>query len=262
VTTETGRSKVPERITAFFWIIKILTTATGESTSDYLVYHVNPYLAVVVGFVAFAIAIAIQFRARTYQPWIYWSAVLMVAVFGTMAADVVHIEFGVPYFASTAAFAFALAVVFAAWHASEKTLSIHSIFTRRRELFYWAAVLATFALGTATGDLTAYTVGLGFLASGLIFAVAFALPAIAYRFFGLNSVIAFWIAYVLTRPLGASFADWLGKSRHAHGLGFGDGAVSFVLIVVIIGFVAYVSVTRNDRSKPRSPRAGAQLQYD
>jgi uncharacterized membrane-anchored protein len=132
--------------------------------------------------------------------------------------------------------------------ASERTLSIHSIYTRKRELFYWAAVLATFAMGTATGDLTAYTANLGFLDSGVLFAALFALPALAYRFFNLNAIVAFWIAYVLTRPLGASFADWLGKSRRAGGVQFGDGPVTAVLFVAIVGCVAYVARTRNDRA--------------
>ena len=140
-------SKVPE-ITVYFWIIKILTTAMGEATSDYMVHRLNPYLAVGFGFVAFAVAMALQFKAPSYVPWVYWLAVLMVAVFGTMAADVLHVEFGVPYLVSSLVFAVGLAVVFGAWYRSEGTLSIHSIYTRRRETFYWAAVLATFAMGT------------------------------------------------------------------------------------------------------------------
>ena len=249
--------KVPARITAWFWSIKILTTAMGESTSDYLVHHFNPYLAVIGGFVAFVVAMALQLRVNRYQPWIYWLAVLMVAVFGTMTADVMHIQFGIPYAASAAGLAVVLAIVFTTWQRVEGTLSIHSIYTMRRELFYWAAVLATFAMGTATGDLTAYTVKLGFLSSGFLFAALFALPALAYRFFRVSAILAFWVAYILTRPLGASFADWLGKSRHAGGVGFGDGPVSFVLFVLIVASVACVARTRNDRVSPR--RAPASL---
>ena len=240
--------KVPWRITVWFWVIKILTTAIGESTSDYLVHRFNPYLVVVGGFGVFVAALAVQLKVRRYSPWIYWSAVLMVAVFGTMAADVLHIQFGVPYVASAATFAVALAVIFTAWHASERTLSIHSIYTRRRERFYWAAVLATFAMGTATGDLTAYTAKLGFLDSGVLFAILFALPALAYRFFNLNAIVAFWIAYILTRPLGSSFADWVGKSRHAGGVQLGDGPVTAVLFLAIVACVAYVARTGNDRA--------------
>jgi uncharacterized membrane-anchored protein len=245
-TVPSAHTKVP-RITVYFWTIKLLTTAMGEATSDYLVHTVNPYLAVVGGFVAFVVAMAIQFRMRTYVPWAYWLAVAMVAVFGTMAADVLHVEFGVPYVVSTILFAIALALVFTAWNRAEGTLSIHSIDTPRREAFYWAAVLATFAMGTAAGDLAAYTAGLGFLSAGLFFAVLFVIPGLAYRFANLNAILAFWVAYVLTRPLGASFADWMGKSRHAHGLGYGDGPVTFVLAAVIVVLVAYLSVSGADR---------------
>ena len=247
VLRDSPATKVPPRITVSFWAIKILTTAAGEAISDYLVHRFNPYIAVFAGFVVFAVAIAIQFAVPAYRTSVYWLAVLMVAVFGTMAADVLHVEFGVPYVASAAGFAVALVVVFTAWYRSEGTLSIHSIDTRRREVFYWAAVLATFAMGTATGDLTAYTVNLGFLSSGILFAVLFALPALAYRFAGVNAVLTFWIAYVLTRPLGASFADWMGKSRHAGGLGWGDGPVAFGLVAMIVALVAVVVRTRDDR---------------
>jgi uncharacterized membrane-anchored protein len=240
--------KVPE-ITAYFWIVKLLTTAMGESTSDYLVYQINPYLAVVLGGMGFVAALALQFAARRYVPWIYWLAVLMVAVFGTMAADVVHIELGVPYLVSTVCFALALAVIFVAWYRSEQTLSIHSIVTRRREAFYWATVLATFALGTAAGDMTAVTLGLGYFPSAVLFAVIIALPAVAYRRLGLNAIVAFWFAYIVTRPLGASIADWLGKSRRVSGLNLGDGVVSLAFAVLIVGFVGYLTVRRKDRSK-------------
>lgn len=241
-----ARTKVP-RITVYFWIIKILTTAMGEATSDYLVHRFNPYFAVIGGFLAFVGAMAIQFRMRSYVPWAYWLAVAMVAVFGTMSADVLHVEFGVPYIVSTILFAIALAIVFTAWYRTEGTLSIHSIYTRRREAFYWAAVLATFAMGTAAGDLAAYTARLGFFSAGLLFAAVFAIPGLAYRFAKLNAIVAFWFAYVMTRPLGASFADWTGKSRHAGGLGYGDGPVAGVLTIFIVALVVYLSVTGADR---------------
>ena len=196
-------SKVPQ-ITVFFWIIKILTTAQGEATSDYLVYKIDPFIAAGLGFVALVVALAIQFRAREYVAWRYWLAVDLVAIFGTMAADGMHIKLHVPYSASTAFFAVVLAVVFVAWYLTEKTLSIHSIRTPRREAFYWATVLATFALGTALGDMTATTLHLGYLASGIMFTVIFFIPAVGYRWLGLNAIVAFWFAYVVTRPLGAS----------------------------------------------------------
>jgi uncharacterized membrane-anchored protein len=240
--------KVPARIAAIFWAIKLLTTAFGESTSDYLVHTVNPYLAVIGGFVVFAIAMAVQLRADRYIPWIYWLAVAMVAVFGTMTADVLHVEFGVPYIASTIFFAVLLVAVFWSWWRVEETLSIHSITTTRRELFYWAAVLATFAMGTALGDLAAYTLKLGFFSAGIVFAVVFALPGASFYAFRLNAIAAFWAAYVMTRPLGASFADWTGKGRHAGGLGIGDGPIAFVLAALIVASVVYLTVTRSDQA--------------
>lgn len=147
----------------------------------------------------------------------------MVAIFGTMAADVLHVGLGIPYIVSSAFFAVTLAVIFVIWYLSERTLSFHSIFTRRREVFYWAAVMATFALGTAAGDMTATTLGLGYLSSSVMFAVIITLPALAYWLFDINAIFAFWLAYILTRPLGASFADWIGKSQSLSGLGLGTG---------------------------------------
>jgi uncharacterized membrane-anchored protein len=237
--------KVPARIAAVFWAIKLLTTAFGESTSDWLVHNANPYLAVVGGFVVFAIAMTLQLRTDRYVPWVYWLAVAAVAVFGTMAADVLHVEFGVPYIASSIFFAIVLAVVFWLWSRVEPTLSIHSITTTRRELFYWAAVLATFAMGTALGDLAAYTFNLGFLSAGIVFAVLFALPGLAYFGFRVNGILAFWSSYVMTRPLGASFADWTGKSRHAGGIGVGDGTTAFVLVALIVAGVLHLSLSHD-----------------
>jgi uncharacterized membrane-anchored protein len=249
-------TKVPE-ITAYFWIVKILTTAMGESTSDWLVSHLNPVVAVGIGFVGFAIAMILQFSARKYVAWIYWFAALMVAVFGTMAADVLHVGFGIPYAVSTTFFLVALIIIFIAWYASEKTLSIHSIYTFRRETFYWLTVFATFALGTATGDLTATTFGWGYLYSGIVFAALIVIVAIGHyivkgilgaehRHLSRNAVFAFWLAYILTRPLGASFADWMGKAQSVGGLGWGDGPVSLALFVLILGFVGYLAVTHKD----------------
>ncbi|HET8913578.1 MAG TPA: hypothetical protein VFN23_19045 [Ktedonobacteraceae bacterium] len=240
--------KVPE-VTIFFWIIKLLTTAMGETTSDFMVTHIDPVIAVAIGGVGFVAALILQFAVRRYIPWVYWLAAAMVAVFGTMAADVLHIVFHVPYLVSASFFLVALIAIFAVWYMIEKTLSIHSIYTRRRELFYWAAVITTFALGTATGDMTASTMHLGYFASGVLFAVLISLPALAYFLLGMNEILAFWIAYILTRPLGASFADWLGKPRDFSGFGLGTGWVSLVLAVLIVGFVAYVTVTRKDVDK-------------
>jgi uncharacterized membrane-anchored protein len=243
--TRQSFSKVPE-VTAFFWIVKALTTGMGESTSDFLVHGLVPELAVVLGGIAFVVALYLQFSSDRYVPWRYWLAVAMVGVFGTMCADVLHVGLGVPYVASTIFYAVVLAVVFRTWHRTEGTLSIHSITTERREVFYWAAVLATFALGTAAGDLTAVTLGLGFFGSGLLFAAVIAVPAIGYFRFGMNSILAFWFAYVVTRPLGASFADWLGVPAARGGLGVGTGLVSFVLAAAIAMFVAFLTSTGVD----------------
>lgn len=236
--------KVPE-ITVYFWIVKLLTTAMGESTSDYLVYHINPYIAVVLGCLGLVVALILQFLVRRYVAGIYWLAIVMVAIFGTMAADVMHVVLGIPYRVSTTFFAVALAVVFVAWYVSEKTLSIHSISTRRRELFYWATIMATFALGTAAGDMTASTLKLGYFDSLVLFAALFVVPGLGYWLFGLNEIVAFWSAYVVTRPLGASFADWTGKP-YLGGLGLGDGKIALVLAVLIVCAVGYLTVTRKD----------------
>lgn len=245
--------KVPE-ITIFFWIVKLLTTAMGESTSDYLVFRINPYIAVTLGAIGLVAALLLQLSVRRYIPWVYWLTVAMVAVFGTMAADVLHIQLGIPYILTTLFFAITLAVVFVLWQKREKTLSIHSINTRRRELFYWATVLATFALGTAAGDMTANTLGLGYFSSALLFSGLIVLPALGYWLFGLSEVATFWTAYILTRPIGASFADWMGKSKHVGGLAFGDGSVSLVLSIFIVCFVSYMTYSRRESKRERSRR--------
>ncbi|WP_437437904.1 COG4705 family protein [Streptomyces olivoreticuli] len=238
-------SKVPE-VTALFWGVKVLTTGMGETASDYLGRTLGPIPAGSLGLLGLAALLTLQFRSSRYRPWIYWSAIVMVSVFGTMAADVVHVVAGIPYAVSTVAFSLALAAVLVAWYASEKTLSIHSVRTRRRETFYWATVLATFALGTAIGDLTAGTLKLGYLPSGILFAALIAVPALAGRFAGLDPVTAFWAAYILTRPLGASFADWMGVSTGRGGLGWGTGPVSLALLLPIAALVGYLAVSRKD----------------
>jgi len=244
--------KVPE-ITLIFWVIKLLTTAMGEATSDFLVFQIDPVIAVVLGAMGLTVAMALQLLVRRYVPAIYWLAVAMVAVFGTMGADVVHIGLGIPYVVSTFFFGLCLAVIFAAWYLTEKTLSIHSVSTPRRELFYWATVMATFALGTAGGDMTASTMGLGYFTSGVMFGILFVLPALGYRLIRLNPILAFWIAYVLTRPFGASFADWAGKSQSLSGLGLGTGYVSLVLAVVIAILVGYLTISHKNPGGEQPP---------
>ncbi len=240
-----GALRVPE-ITAYFWLIKALSTAMGEATSDYLVHALQPVPAVALGFVGFVVALVLQFRMRRYLAWTYWFAVLMVGVFGTMAADVLHVGFGVPYIVSSTLYAVVLAAVFVTWYRVERTLSIHTVDTARREAFYWAAVVATFAMGTAVGDLTAVTFHLGYFFSLVLFAGVIIIPAAGYRWLGWNSILCFWFAYVVTRPLGASFADWVGKPARVSGLGVGDGWVSLVLTVVIACLVGYLAITGRD----------------
>ena len=198
-------------------------------------------------------ALWLQLRQSQYRAPYYWFAVMMVAIFGTMAADGIHDGAGIGYPITTPLFAVVTAMIFAWWYRSEGTLSIHSITTRRRELFYLAAVLATFALGTAAGDLTALALNLGFLASIWVFAALIAVPAIGWWRFGMNPIVAFWFAYIVTRPLGASFADFFSKPTNG-GLGAGDGAVSAVALVIFAALVAYVTVTKCDVQGVRRPR--------
>jgi uncharacterized membrane-anchored protein len=240
-----GLVKVPQ-VTALFWIIKVLTTGMGETASDFLAHTLAPPVAVGLGALGLACGLAAQFWAARFSTGVYWFAVVMVSIFGTMAADVLHVGFGIPYAASTVAFAVTLAAVLALWYRLEGTLSIHTVTAGRREVLYWATVLTTFALGTAVGDLTAATFGWGYLASGLIFAVAIALPAAGFRAGRLGAVAAFWTAYVITRPLGASFADWMGVPAARGGLAWGTGPVTAAWAVVIVALVAYLAVTRRD----------------
>jgi uncharacterized membrane-anchored protein len=244
--TSGALTKVPEA-TALFWLTKIVTTGMGETTSDWL--GSLPVIGVAIGvslaLAALVTAFVLQFRSDRYRPRIYWSAVVMVSIFGTVAADVWHAVIGVPYVLSSAGFLVVLLGVLAAWYRSEGTLSIHTINTRRREKFYWGTVWATFALGTAAGDWTATVLHLGYIDSGLLFAVLIALPALAHWKLGLNAVVAFWASYIITRPLGASFADWFAVS-HAHGgLSFGPGWVSLIGFVVFAGLLSLARDNKN-----------------
>jgi uncharacterized membrane-anchored protein len=239
--------KVPE-ITIYFWIIKVLSTAMGEALSDFLDGGSSawPVFGVLLALIVFVVALRMQFKSARYVTAIYWFAVAMVATFGTMAADGWHQAFGIPYYVSSTGYLLVLAVIFWRWYATEGTLSIHSINTRRREYYYWATVLATFALGTAVGDMTATEMHLGYLASGILFAVVIAIPALAWWKLHLNAVVASWFAYVITRPLGASFADWMDVSTKRGGLGWGTGPVALGLGLMMAGFVFFVAKTRKD----------------
>lgn len=244
--TVPGALRVPE-VAVAFWIVKGLSTAMGESTSDALVNSsLGAPVAVVLGFLALAGALVLQFRQARYRAWSYWLAVCMVGVFGTMAADVMHVALHVPYTASTIFYAFVLAAVFASWRRTEHTLSIHSIRTPRREAFYWAAVVATFAMGTALGDFTATTLKLGYLPSAAMFAGIILIPLAGWRLLHWNPVACFWTAYVVTRPLGASIADGLAKPKNVSGMDFGDGPVAIVLAALIALLVGYLAVTKKD----------------
>lgn len=250
-------------ITVYFWIVKILTTGAGEAISDALA-HINPAVAAGVGGLGLIIALVLQFRMRRYVAWAYWLAALMVAIFGTMAADIVHDGLHIGYAYSTVFFAIALLVIFALWYRSERTLSIHSITTRRRETYYWITVIATFALGTAAGDMTADTFGWGYLTSGIVFGVVIAIVGAIYwvitrgdaaREDTTPAVFTFWFAYVLTRPLGASFADWVGKPPARSGLGVGDGTVGLAMLALIAVVVAYLAKTKVDQPGPHRSSA-------
>ncbi|MGB3762635.1 MAG: hypothetical protein WA966_05375, partial [Ornithinimicrobium sp.] len=226
-TTRQLLNKVPE-VTVYFWVIKILATTVGETIADYLTATLGFSLnnaSITVGAMLAAVLIA-QFRAHRYIAPTYWAAVVLISVAGTLITDNMVDDHGVSLWTTTAIFSVALAVTFAIWYAVEHTLSIHAITTHRREAFYWTAILFTFALGTAAGDLLAESVGIGFATSALVFAAAIAAVAIAHLKFGLNAVLAFWVAYILTRPLGASIGDLLSQSRAAGGLGVGTTATS------------------------------------
>jgi len=257
-------TKVPE-IGAIFWVLKLLTTGMGESMSDFLGQHSVP-IAAAIGIFGLWLAIWLQMRQREYRAPFYWFAVMMVAIFGTMAADGIHDGASIPYAVTTPLFALVTGTVFFFWYRSEGTLSIHSITTQRREGFYWAAVLATFALGTAAGDLTATTLQLGFFGSVILFAGIIAIPAVGWWRFNMNPIVAFWFAYIVTRPLGASFADGFSKNTNG-GLALGDGTVSGLALIVFIALVAYVAITRCDvQSEPHvahvPPQSNAGLVLD
>lgn len=240
--TVLSRSKVPE-VTLAFWTIKIMSTTVGETGADYLAVHAGLGTAVtdVITLAFLAAALTLQMRAPRYVPWIYWLTVVLISVVGTQITDALTDGLGVSLYVSTSMFAAALAATFAAWFASERTLSIHSIVTSRREVFYWTAILFTFALGTAAGDLATEAVGLGFNLGVVVFGAMIAVVTAAYHL-GANAVACFWIGYILTRPLGASLGDLLSQSREYGGLGFGSIYTSLGFLTVIIALVALLTV--------------------
>jgi len=244
-------AKVPE-IIFLFWVIKILTTCGGEAVSDYLALG-NRIIGGAVEAGLFVIALVWQFSTRRYVAAAYWSLAYSIAIFGTGVSDALHLFVGIPYAGTTLLWSVILALIFWLWYRSEGTLSIHSIVTRRRECCYWAVVFATFALGTALGDFTATVLGLGYLASGIMFFLIILIPAVAWWRFGLNAVAAFWFAYVVTRPLGASFADYIGRPQSLSGLGFGSGRIAVIVTIAVACLVGYLAVTRRDIQRPAGP---------
>jgi uncharacterized membrane-anchored protein len=233
-------------------VVKLLTTCGGEAVSDYLALGNRQVGAAVEGGLL-AVALVWQFRTRRYVATAYWALAFAIAIFGTGVSDALHLFIGIPYAGTTLLWAVVLALIFWAWYRSEGTLSIHSIVTRRREAFYWAVVFATFALGTALGDFTASVLGLGYLASAIMFLLMIGIPAVFWWRFGLNSVVAFWFAYVVTRPLGASFADYFGRARSLSGAGFGSGRVAVIVAIAVAILVGYLAVTRRDIQPAAGP---------
>jgi len=249
-------AKVPE-ITVLFWVVKLLTTCGGEAVSDYLALGSRQVGAVVEAGLL-AVALVWQFRTRRYVAAAYWSLAYAIAIFGTGVSDALHLFIGIPYAGTTLLWAVVLALIFWAWYRSEGTLSIHSIVTRRREAFYWAVVFATFALGTALGDFTASVLGLGYLASAIMFVFIIGIPAVLWWRFGLNAIAAFWFAYVVTRPLGASFADYFGRVQSLSGAGFGSGRVAVIVTITVAILVGYLAITCRD-IQPEAEPAYARL---
>ena len=240
-------NKVPE-VTIYFWIIKVLCTTVGETAADFLNEHLGLGLTgtTLVMTVLLIGALVFQFRAPKYVPGVYWLAVVLISVVGTLITDNLVDNLGVALETTTIVFSIALAAAFAGWYSSEKTLSIHTIFKTRREVFYWLTVLFTFALGTAAGDLVAEKMDIGYWKSGLLFGALIAVVSIAHLRFGLNGVFAFWVAYILTRPLGASIGDYLSQPRDDGGLGLGTVGTSALFLVAILGLVVYLTMTRKD----------------
>jgi uncharacterized membrane-anchored protein len=242
-------NKVPE-VTLYFWIIKILATTVGETAADFLIFNLHLGLTntmAIMGALLVAILVA-QFRTQRCVEWVYWLAVVLISIVGTLITDNLVDNLGVPLQTTAWAFGGALAATFAAWYASEKTLSIHEITTTRRESFYWLAILFTFALGTAAGDLAAETLKLGYVNSALIFGAAIAAVTVAYYGFRANAIGAFWIAYILTRPLGASFGDWLSQPLANGGMGWGTVATSEAFLGAILALVVFLSVRRKTQA--------------
>nr|WP_255807906.1 hypothetical protein [Cohnella mopanensis] len=240
-------NKVPE-VTIYFWIIKVMATTVGETAADYLNFNLSWGLTNTTLFMCgvFLLAWIVQMRAKRYVPGIYWLVVVLISVVGTLITDNLTDNYGVPLETTTIIFSVALIIAFTAWFRAEKTLSIHSIYPGRREVFYWLVILITFALGTSAGDLLSEGIDLGYGWSTVLFTAAIAIVTFAYYRLRLNAVTAFWIAYVLTRPFGASVGDYLTQSRDDGGLGLGSELVTVFFLITIVGLVVYLTKSRRD----------------
>jgi uncharacterized membrane-anchored protein len=237
-------NRVP-KVTLDFWFIKLMAVTMGETAADYLAVNMGLGLTMTSLIMAGVLALALvaQFAQKCYVPWSYWLAVVLISIVGTLVTDNLVDNFGVSLVTSTIAFTLALAATFALWYSSEKTLSIHSIYTNRREAFYWLAILFTFALGTAAGDLVAEQFGIGYLGTGILFGMIIASYAFGYFVLGLDAILGFWLAYIFTRPLGASFGDLLSQPREYGGMGLGTIITSAIFLAAIAGIVLYMSLT-------------------
>jgi uncharacterized membrane-anchored protein len=244
-------NKVPE-VTLYFWVIKILCTTVGETFADNLDQQLNlglTKLSILMSAVL-VVSLVFQFRSRRYIPGVYWLSVVLISVVGTLISDNLTDNYGVALETTTIAFSITLAVVFAAWYLVERTLSIHTIVTTRREAFYWLTILFTFALGTSAGDFIAEKSGLGYLNSVFLFMGAIAVVTVAHLRFRLNAILAFWVAYILTRPLGASIGDYLSQPRADSGLGLGTTVTSVIFLSTILALVVFLTVTKRDQTPP------------
>ncbi|TGQ80943.1 hypothetical protein EN850_08665 [Mesorhizobium sp. M8A.F.Ca.ET.207.01.1.1] len=244
--TAPNQNRVPD-VTLDFWLIKLMAVTMGETAADYLAVNLGLGLTVtsLIMTGVLIVALAVQFAQKRYVPWAYWLAVVLISVVGTLITDNLVDTFGVRLQTTTIAFSVVLAATFAVWYAAERTLSIHTIFTTRREIFYWLAILFTFSLGTAAGDLVAESFDMGYLTTGLLFGGVIALIAVAYYLLRLDGILAFWLAYILTRPLGASFGDWLSQPVEYGGLGFGTTFTSLAFLGCIVALILYMTLRKN-----------------
>lgn len=253
LATDSKFNRVP-KVTVDFWLIKLMAVTMGETAADYLAVNMGLGLTATSLIMAgvLVVALFLQFAQKRYVPWSYWLAVVLISIVGTLVTDNLVDNFGISLITSTVGFTLALAATFALWYNSEKTLSIHSIYSNRREAFYWLAILFTFALGTAAGDLVAEKFGIGYLGTGLLFGLIIASYAVGYFFLGLNAILGFWLAYIFTRPLGASFGDLLSQPNEYGGMGLGTIITSAMFLSAIAAIVLYMSLTHRGEEQVKT----------